>query len=79
MLAHASNIIIGRGVGAPGHGRDIVYGLNGTDKCLISMLMTTVKLPGAESSDSQMAIHTSTSNIDISLSREFQKHISDPT
>ena len=43
------------------------------------MLMKNVQLPGASSYDSEMAMHTSTSNIDISLSRGFQKHLSDPT
>ena len=47
MLAHACNIIIDRGVGAPGHGREVVDVLNATDKKYISMLMTTVQLPGA--------------------------------
>ena len=37
--------------------------------------MPTVRLRGAADYDSQ----TSTANTDISLAREFQKHISDPT
>ena len=37
--------------------------------------MPTVRLRGAADYDSQ----TSTANTDISLEREFQKHISDPT
>ena len=41
--------------------------------------MRTVKLPGAEDYDSHMEMHTSTTNTDISLARESQKHISDPT
>ena len=32
MLAHAYNIIIDRGVVAPGHGREFVHGLNNTEK-----------------------------------------------
>ena len=79
MLEHAYNIIIGRGVGAPGHGREFVDGLNSTDKRFISMLMTTVQLPGASAYYSQMAMHTSTENTDTSLERESQKHLSDPT
>ena len=43
------------------------------------MLITTVKLPGASTNDLQMVMYTSMSNIDISLAREFQKHLSDPT
>ena len=41
--------------------------------------MTSVKLPGADTNNSQMVIHTAMSNTYISLARVFQKHISDPT
>ena len=43
------------------------------------MLMKTVQLPSAPAYYSQIVIHTSTSNTDISLARKFQKHPSDPT
>ena len=43
------------------------------------MLFTTVQLPGAETYESQMVIHTSTSRTDTSLARELQKHLSNPT
>ena len=43
------------------------------------MLMTTVQLPGSAAYDLQMEMHTSTSNTDISLEREFQKYIPDLT
>ena len=79
MLVHAYNIIIDIGVGAPGHDREVVSGFNANDKMFISMLTTTVQLPGAASYDSQMEIYTSTANTYISLARESQKNISDPT
>ena len=79
ILSHAYKIIIDSGVGAPGHVREVVYGLNNIYKRFLSMLNTTVQMPGASSYDSQMEIHTSTKNTDINLAREFQKHISDPT
>ena len=78
MLVHVYNIIIDRSGGSPGHVREVVYGLNDNGKKLISMLITTVQLTGASDYDSQMLMHTSTENTDISLSREFQKHLSDP-
>ena len=53
MLAHVYNIIIDRGVEAPGHGQKVVYGLNFTEKLLLLMLMKTVKLPGEAAYDSQ--------------------------
>ena len=79
MLSHAYNSIIGSGIIAPGHVREVVDGLNSTNKWFISMLMPTVQLPGAASYDSQMTMNTSNTNTDISLAREFQKHISSPT
>ena len=76
MLEHAYNIIIDRGVGEPGHEREVIDGLDATKKCLISMLITTVQLHGTEAYDSHTAIYTSTENTYISLEREFKKHIS---
>ena len=43
------------------------------------MLMISVQRPVAASYESQVEIHTSTTNTEISLAREFQKHISYPT
>ena len=36
-------------------------------------------LPDAKAYESHTVMHTSTANTDISLEREFQKHLSDPT
>ena len=41
--------------------------------------MTNVQLTEETAYASQMAIHTSTVNTDIRLTREFQKHLSEPT
>ena len=70
MFAHPYNIIIDRGVRAPGYGREVVDGLNAIEKNIF-MLMTTVKLPGTVDYHSHMAIHSSTLNIVISLVRGF--------
>ena len=43
------------------------------------MITTKVQLPDAEEYDTQMVINTSTVNTDISLAREFQKNIFDPS
>ena len=69
MLAHAYNIIIDCGIGAPVHGIEVAGFLNATEKRLLSILMKNVKLPGASAYDSQMEIHTSTAITDMSLSR----------
>ena len=47
MLAHVYRMIVYHCVGAPGHGREVVDGLNATNKSIISMLMENVQLPGA--------------------------------
>ena len=72
MFYHAYNIEIVCGVGAPGHGKDVVDGLNATDKRFLTMFITTVQLSGTATNDSQMFIHTTIVNKDISLSRVFQ-------
>ena len=58
MFLHASNIMIGSGVVEPGNGREVLDGLNATDKSFLSILITTVKMPDAASYDSYMEIHT---------------------
>ena len=78
MLAHVYRIIVYHCVGAPGHGREVVDGLNATNKSIISMLMENVQLPGAYGYDTQIKMHTSTQKYNISLAREFQKHLSEP-
>ena len=51
MLAHAYNIIIDCVVISPGNDKEVLDGLNDTEERLISMLMTTVQLPGAATYD----------------------------
>ena len=69
ILAHGYNIIIYHIVVAPGHGREVVYGLNATGKWLFSMLTITMQITGTSFYESQMTMHTSTANIDIILER----------
>ena len=73
MLAHAYNIIIDVVVGAPVHGRWVVYGFNTTKERLFSILMKYVQLLGAGYYDVYMVVHTSTENTDIILARELKK------
>ena len=58
MLFHTCNIVIYRGVVAPGNGKDVVDGLNATDNFFPTILMTTMKIPGAVNNDSQVSMHT---------------------
>ena len=47
-------------ISAPGHGKEVVDGLNYVDKRYIYQLMYKVKLPGSIIFDSQIKIHTGT-------------------
>ena len=72
MLSHAYNISIDPGVGAPRHGKYVEYGLNATGNIFLTMLMTTVQIPGPATNEPQMVIHTAMSNTYISIERVFQ-------
>ena len=61
------------------HTQEFVGVINTTDKQFLSMLITNVWLHGMIGYGKQMEMHTSTKKEYISLAREFQKHISDPT
>ena len=79
MLAHSYNIIIYHGDEESLHSREVVNVLNDTDKRFISMLIAAVKMPGAETYNTQMGMHTSILNTYISLARTFQKHLFGPS
>ena len=68
--------MIYHGIIAPGHDREVVYGINYTYKRLIFNLMGTAQIPDSQRFDTKMKIHTSTHNSDVSLAQEFQKHLS---
>ena len=74
-MSQAYNIIIDHGVSVTGNGREAVSGLNATNKRVLFHLMKTVKLPGSKYYYTQMAMHLYTQNVDVSLYREFQKHL----
>ena len=65
MLSHSYNIVIDCGIGAPGHGKDVVDILSTTDKIFFTLLMRTVQLTGASSNNPQMVMHASISNTGI--------------
>ena len=71
MLSRAYNILIDCCVGAPGHGKDVLYGLNATEKMFLIISMTTVKLPGSATNDSHMVMRNTIINTDISIARLF--------
>ena len=72
VMSQCYSIIIDRGIGAPGHGKEVVDGINAVDKCYIYRLMSTVQLPGSIRFDSNIQMHTGTEKEDVSLAKEFQ-------
>ena len=58
-----------RGISAPGHGKEVVDGINDVDKCYIYQLMYKVQLPGSVRFYSQIKMHTGIENKDISLAK----------
>ena len=67
ILSQSFNIIINRGISAPGHVIEVVDGLNYTDKRFILHLISTFQLTDSKQFDTQMAVHTATQNTDMSL------------
>ena len=64
-----------RGISEPGHGKEVVDVLKDIDKSYIYQLMSKVQLPGSKTFDSQIIMHYCTEKNDISLTKEFQKHL----
>ena len=63
----AFNITIKNGISAQRHDREVIYGINTTDKRFIFHLMATVHIPLRQRFDTQMEMNTSTHNADASL------------
>ena len=74
-MSQTYSIKIDRGISAPGHGKEVVDGLNAVDKLFIYQLMSKVQLPGSVRFDSQIKIHTGTEKKDVSLASEFKDHL----
>ena len=70
------SVIINRGISAPGHGKEVVNGLNAIDKRCIYQLMSNVGLQGSKQFDSHILIRSCTQNSYFSLAKQFQKHLS---
>ena len=58
VMSQCYLVITYRGISTPGHGKEVVYGLNDVDNCYIYQLMSNFQLPRSNIFDSQMQIHT---------------------
>ena len=54
VMSQCYSVIIYRGISSPGHGKEVVDGLNAVDKSCIYQLMYKVQLPGSVRFDSQI-------------------------
>ena len=75
-MDHTYDIIIYRVIGAPRHGREIVDGIYTTDKIFIPLLMKNSQFLGSKGYNYQMEIYTTIQKEDVSLEKQFQKHMS---
>ena len=75
VMSQTYSIIIDMGISAPGHGKEVVDGLNAVDKRYIYQLMSKVQLTGSIRFDSQIKMYTGTENKYLSLAKEFKYHM----
>ena len=66
-------IFVDCGTSALEHVREVVDGLNATDKNFIYYLMATVKISGSKGFDTKMLVNTATQNTDLSLAQKDRK------
>ena len=74
-MSKCYSIVIDRGISAPGHGKEVVDGINSVDKRYIYQLMSKVQLPGSVIFDLQIKIYTGTKEKDVSLAQKFKDHM----
>lgn len=70
LLATTHGVIIDRAVGAPGHGKDEVDGLNAVDKRFIAEKMSLIVTPEANESSSRMHAEARVDGESMSIARE---------
>ena len=57
-MSQCYSIIIDWGIISPGHDKEVVEGINATDKLYIYQLMSNVQLPGSNVFDIQILMHS---------------------
>ena len=69
VLSRCYSIIIDKGISAPGHGKELVNGLNDIDTRYIYQLISNVQLPGSKTFDSPILMHSCKQKNDVSLAK----------
>ena len=75
-LAQKYDITIDRAIGAPGHGKDIVDGINATNKKYLASMMCMTGTPESNDSKKRMATESMTETASKSLAVEAQRLLS---
>ena len=63
------SVVINCGISAPGHGKEVVNGLNAIDKRYIYQLISNVQLLGSKTFGSHILMHYSIQNNYVSLTK----------
>ena len=69
VMFQCYSVTIYRGISAPGHGKEVVDGLNAVNKRYKCQFMSNVQLPGSNRFDSQMQMHTGNQKHYVSLAK----------
>jgi hypothetical protein len=77
LLASPKHVVIDRAIGAPGHGKDIVDGLNATDKRFLKGKMCLIGSLEANNSAHRMVAHSMVEGASKSLAEECARLCSD--
>ena len=67
VLSQCHSVIFDQGISAPGHGKEVVDGLNATEKRYIYQLTFIVQLLGSKKFDSQILMKYCTPKNDVSM------------
>ena len=75
-MSQLFSIIIERGISAPGHGKEVVDGINDIDMRYIYQLMSNVQLLGSKTFDSKILMNSCTQENDVIMDKQLQKNMS---
>ena len=73
MLPMKYNIVIDRAVGAPGHGKDVVDGLNALDERYLKQCMFRLLNPEQKRCENKMEYHSTTKSCPVSFAAECRR------
>ena len=79
VMSQCYYIIIDQGISAPGHGKDVVDGINDVYKRYIYQFISTVQLYGSTRIDSNIQMHTGSQKDYVSLAKKFQHYLKKST